>query len=603
MTAKVIKYIFYIYSSLFLSHFLFGASIVTGVAAASYVRDSEAVTSNYPLEVTNHPSTYFDIIKPIYNDFTHYGIYIKLPIGDVLRHAKAAIRFIHSLPYDQSANRKLATANSSSPAGGNNIKTAELDPTLVWSASMNQMLRLKVEALAGKITEMERSIEAHANPASSLYEAMALHQRSQTRFGRSVNIDFDVSGAIHSFFDGVSSIFHFVSMRQLQQSVTNLQITQTRMEDFTVNFATKMVSLLETLEMKRREDTNTLSSILTSFMILDEAESAMDVVNEAITPLLQGIIPTYVVTPAALVEMFDEVKEGAAQNGLELAIQSPNEILKLKPMTFQRNEAYELVISLPVVDPKTAFQSYHLVNLPALRKQSATVWDLPDIVYGLRPTLYPKTAEHVAIEVKDIPTVCDEYYVVYLCHVPTITQPDCVADLFHNLSTNCLTRTMTYVPTLVRATQSVLFFFKENTNALLQCGDDVARVSLKGLVRIEDRANCLLTTDHFTYTFVGNTPSRMFQTDAPKVVDFDLMPDPPEVSVRSDIEDQVSIIERMIGNFNNSTEERQPIQQSPPINYISLAIGLLTLTSLVLMTVLAICKAQGHLCCPHGNLP
>ena len=138
---------------------------------------------------------------------------------------------------------------------------------------------------------------------------------------------------------------------------------------------------------------------------------------------------------------------------------------------------------------------------------------------------------------------------------------------------------------------------------MLQCGDDFARVSLEGLVRIEDRANCLLTTDHFTYTFVGNTPSRMFQTDAPKVVDFDLMPDPPEVSVRSDIEDQVSIIERMIGNFNNSTEERQPIQQSPPINYISLAIGLLTLTSLVLMTVLAICKAQGHLCCPHGNLP
>ena len=61
MTAKVIKYVFYIYSSLFLSHFLFGASIVTGVAAASYVKDPEAVTSNYPLEVANHPSTYFDM--------------------------------------------------------------------------------------------------------------------------------------------------------------------------------------------------------------------------------------------------------------------------------------------------------------------------------------------------------------------------------------------------------------------------------------------------------------------------------------------------------------------------------------------------------------
>ena len=598
--ASSIRTILYSFTFIFSSHILIGITILFGVTTASYIANPEAAISKHPLGVANHPSTYFDSIKPVYNEFTYYGIYIKLPIGDVIKHARTALQFIHNLPY-KSSTRELHNATSS--GGGNSIKTADVDPNLVWLSSMGHMLRLKVDALSEKIREMEKSIEAHATPADSLYEAMAMHQKSKTRFRKSIDINLDVTGAIHSFFDGISSMFHYQSMRQLGQSIKNMQITMTRLEDFTVDFATRMASLLKTLEIKRREETNTLSSILTSFMILDEAESAMDVVAQAITPLLQGIIPTYVVTPAALVELFEAVKESAAQNGLELAIQNPNEILKIQPMTFQRGKSYEMVISLPVVDPKLEFQTFHLVNLPTLRKRTPTVWDLPDLIYGLRPTLYPETVEHIAVEVTDIPKACTEYYMAYLCHVPTITRPDCVADLFHNLSTNCLTRTMTYVPTVMRATQDILFFFEESTKALIQCGDDFARLSLEGLVRMEDKANCLVTTDGFTYTFVGNTPSRMFQSKTPKIVDDSLMPDPPEILMENDLERNISMIEDIVQEYNRAREEQRQPPETPVVNYVSLAIGLMSLLALVSATVMFLLKAQGYLCCGGGGVP
>ena len=184
---------------------------------------------------------------------------------------------------------------------------------------------------------MERSIEAHASPTTDLREALDLHQKSKARFTRSIDINLDVPGAITSFFDGINAIFHFTSLRKVSQTVNNLLVKQTKLEEFTVEFANRITSLLTLIAQRQQEEVHSLASILTSYMVLDEATTAMEEVTQAITPLLQGIIPTYVVTPADLIELFHLVKDSAKQKGWQLALASPNEILQLKPMTFQRD--------------------------------------------------------------------------------------------------------------------------------------------------------------------------------------------------------------------------------------------------------------------------
>ena len=90
-------------------------------------------------------------------------------------------------------------------------------------------------------------------------------------------------------------------------------------------------------------------------MILDEAESYLDIIQNAITPLLQGIIPTCMVDPANLVHLYDKVKSEAAKKGLKVALADANEILTLCPFTFQRGDNYELLLSVPIIDPKDNF--------------------------------------------------------------------------------------------------------------------------------------------------------------------------------------------------------------------------------------------------------
>ena len=94
----IIKSLLALYVILLTGKALIGTAIVFAAAAAAYAIDANATTT-HPLRISKHPSTYFDVIKPIYNEYTHFGIYIKMPIGDVINHAKMALQFIGKMPY------------------------------------------------------------------------------------------------------------------------------------------------------------------------------------------------------------------------------------------------------------------------------------------------------------------------------------------------------------------------------------------------------------------------------------------------------------------------------------------------------------------------
>ena len=76
----------------------------TKAASSDHVLNKVTPTTDYqssPPKIAAHASTYFDKVKPIFNDFTHYGIHMKLPIGESVTHAKLALHFVNAIPFDR----------------------------------------------------------------------------------------------------------------------------------------------------------------------------------------------------------------------------------------------------------------------------------------------------------------------------------------------------------------------------------------------------------------------------------------------------------------------------------------------------------------------
>ena len=95
----LLKSIFTLMAIFMTSQLIISTAIVFAVAAAAYAIDTSATTTTYLLKITRHPSTYFDSTKPRFNEFTHFGIRIKMPVGEVIKHAKMAFKFIQKMPY------------------------------------------------------------------------------------------------------------------------------------------------------------------------------------------------------------------------------------------------------------------------------------------------------------------------------------------------------------------------------------------------------------------------------------------------------------------------------------------------------------------------
>ena len=562
-------------------------TLATIAASADKVINGTASTS--PLKIVKHPSTYFDRVKPVYNEFSHYGVHMRLPIGDVLNHAREVMYFITTAPMDRG---NLSNFKGHSKMDGNNITSTLLPADQVWQAAMEKVLRVKSSSVANKINDLDKTLKVHAVPADNFLEALTMHHATTAKFEkRSIDFKFDITSAISTFFSGVNSIFHFKAISEVSQAVNNLQISQSHLEDFTEKFAKKVADLLILLKHKQAEDAQSIASALTIFMLLDEAESCLDTITAAVTPLLQGILPTCVVTPANLVEIYDTVKANAAKKGFRLAISNPNEILTLQPFTYQKDNSYELLLSIPIVDKDQQFPTYHLVNLPTLRNKVPTVWDIPNLLFGLRPSLYPQSSEYITLEISQVKKSCSEYFEMMLCTIPTITKPSCISDLFHNRSDHCTTKTLTYTPILQPESQKHLFFFEDLTQALIQCQKSFSKVMVQGLVQIEDKANCQIITSDFSFSFVGTEPLEIFEKFPPKIVSENLMPAKSE-TVEDNMEKDIKSLYKTIHKFNETKIKQTPIPSPPVISFINLGIAVFALMLIGVLIFLFISKAR-----------
>ena len=574
---KIIAHCFAINSTFLAIELLMLSAIFT--AAMSITVAKEATTaSESPLKIQQHPSTFFDEVKSAYNEFLYFGIHMVLPIGKALEHAQKAITFashIPHLPVDVQAMMAPTFDN-------NTLQVAKMNPNLVWKTTMVQFIHVKRKALADKITELTDIVNIHANPAQEFINAVNLHHSTarhstSARFSkRSIDVNLDLTSAVSAFFTGVSSIFHFRAINEVSAAVNNLRVKQVHLESFTTDFAHKVEDLLAMLYAKEKEDVHTLESVLSIFLVLDEAEEFVDVILAAITPLLQGTIPSCMVTPANLIQLFNTVKEEAAKKGLKIALDNPNEILTLNPFTFQRGENYELLLSVPVVDPEKQFSMYKLVNLPTLKHGIPTVWNLPELFFGLRPTLYPQNAEYISIEAENIHQACEEYFNMYLCKVPTVTKPSCISDLFHNKSTHCSTSSPLFTPILQPVTKIHLFFFQEQTDALIQCGKKFARITVYGLIQVQDQPGCQLITNEFSYTFLGTDPQQIFSQEPMKIVDNLIMPNVSE-NQQDEVDKNIENLSKDINDFKESIVDSSPVAIYSILDYANLGMTILAL--------------------------
>ena len=551
---------------------------------------SQAILTNKdsPLRVEKHPSTFFDTTKPVFNQFENYGIHMVLPIGLALNQAKQAVLFAGAIPKGTYADY-AATADTSAITE-NNISTTEekTPPTTYWHNAMIRMVHIKEKSVGDKVDGVLNMIKANAVPADDFIQSINLHHAAiyhtrnhhstSARFHkRSIDVNLDLASTVTAFFTGVSSIFHFRAINEVASAVSNLQVKQVHLQEFTQDFASNVAHLLSLLDKKEKEDIHTTQTALATYMVLDKAEEFLDIIIEAISPILQGILPTCLVNPQNLVELYNDVDTEARKHGLQIALADPTEILTLTPFTFQRGDNFEVLLSVPVVDPKNQFSTYKLINLPAIKNGVAMTWDVKDVFFGLHQTLYPQKAEYIIIETAEIHQICKELFKMYLCKTPTLTKPSCVSDLYHGLSNHCQTRSPTLETTVMPVSKNYLFFFRNQTDLLVKCQDGFQKIQVEGLIQVQDKPNCQLVTKDFSFTLPGENPHKVFEKTPIKIVDINLMMNISE-PVQDDIEKSLNNLTDTINAFEASDKNLEIPQVTTIWNYANLSIALVALS-------------------------
>ena len=552
---------------------------------------SSSMTSSQHLKVVPHPATYFQEEKPVYTRYDFAGVLLVLPIDQVVNHTIDALQLVNKL-----------------------------------NISDNQYLRKcayfflhKQESVTSKMVNLQNNIDAHVIPGEDFLQAVQPPQeqledqdyqwqrvpRSVThvqpalvpdlvRYRREININLDVGQAISSFWNGVTQIFYGTNIKETQRAVTNLAVKVEHLQDYVKDYSQKVTVLMEKLSTTMFSKISAAESAQLAFMILDEAEESLDLLGAALTPILQGFIPSVVMDAASIVHIFETVQENVAAKGLILGINDPNEIFTLKTTTYQRNGNWELLLSLPTMMLEDKMEGFQLINFPKIQNDVPLIWDVEEALFAASPMIYPDHISYVQIPRQQLSETCTEYESVYLCHAPIKHTPSCLSDLFHNKTNHCSPKRAEDVPTLVTTSKNLFFFFLNETRVLLDCPHHHQKVILKGLYTIEDKPHCKISTADFTYHMNGKHATEIYVKSVPRIVSSQLWPDDPNHELfteeKFDFEEDFENLKETVRNFNNT----DPVGDLYPPYMSILAVSLAGVTLVILLGVGAFCLIRAY---------
>ena len=165
-------------------------------------------------------------------------------------------------------------------------------------------------------------------------------------------------------------------------------------------------------------------------------------------------------------------------------------------------------LTVPTVKPRQNMKAYHFYHNPfRLPSGDIAVWNQEEGLFGVSHTLYPQEEEFTFIPDRFIPRSCRKYPLAWLWDAPTAHQRSCISDLFYNSSTTCTTSRPANDQAHLVHSEHLLFYFPERTQILVTCPNSQPTQTWdQGLIQVEDRPGCELTSSALSYKFNGAKP-------------------------------------------------------------------------------------------------
>ena len=441
------------------------------------------------------------------------------------------------------------------------------------------------------------------------------HSRAwySSRTKRELNVNVDANAMIQSFFGGIFSIFHIHSISEVRKGLRNQAKKLDKLSQFTVSYARKTTSLLGQLARQVNNLEEQFQAVTTDLALIQVSTRMADEILTGLTELYQGIIPVAAMTPSEATSIFKSLQQQAKQADLHLVLDGPGELFQLEVTTYVKNTVsiqplyiqpeatppvydYFVFLTVPTVKPRSGLKAYFFYNNPfRLSSGQIVLWNVEQGLFAVRPTLYPQEFEYSFIPDSFIQRSCRKFPTAWLCDAPMAHQRSCISDLFHNTSASCTTTKPPHDDAHLVHSEHNLFYFPNQTQILVTCPQSTPLQKwVQGLLQIEDRPGCQLTSSVLSYTFNGakpgitiskNThavlPQSVFNFTVPKY-------NTPPTKV---LLDQVQEIQQTISKFSRSLNETTP-SDSGDIDDVLVLYGLV-------ITALAAISAMASFCLFH----
>ena len=123
--------------------------------------------------------------------------------------------------------------------------------------AVSYLLAHKYQNSISKILALEKNIQSHLIPSSDFLQGVTdVHSAKK----RSVSIEFNMAESINAFWNGVTQIFHWQSLSQVQRAVANVEMRQEHLRNFTLQLAEKTGLLIHNLALTTQAYDNCIAT-------------------------------------------------------------------------------------------------------------------------------------------------------------------------------------------------------------------------------------------------------------------------------------------------------------------------------------------------------
>lgn len=566
------------------------------------------------IKIQQHPATYFEhASSELYLEHDAIGIELQLHVPEVVSMGQKTLK-AHYEYFLTLFNQTVPKQGSSSKE--DHLQTLlslylhqiELHPNCDILSPAHSATHHAAMILEQQILELSRDIKfPHPDPLHQ--DRQATRAWDLSRVKRELNVNLDANAVVQSFFNGIFSIFHMHSISEVRKGLRNQAKRLDKLTQFTVSYARKTTSLLGHLSVQVNNLESQFQAVTTDLALIMVSTKMAGEILTSLTELYQGIIPTAAMTPSEASSIFQSLQKQARKADQRLVLEQPAQLFKLKvttyvkdtgtivgllnplePATAPRQYDYFCLLTVPTIRPRSGLRAYFFNNNPfRLPSGKSAIWNQEQGLFAVRPTIYPQEVEYSFIPHQAIQRSCRKYPSAWLCDAPVIHKRSCVSDLFHNTSASCTTTSPLHDDAHLVHSEHLLLYFPNDTKIMITCPQSApVHQRVQGLIQIEDRPGCQLTSSVLSYTFNGVRPSVTISKTTHAVIPhsaFNFTVPKYSDSPTNHLATQVQDIQDSISTFRNSLNDTLYDQGSD--NDDILALYILAISALAASAALA----------------